>query len=420
MSRPDFDLSLYLVTDRPLSLGRDMRWVVTEAVKGGCTIVQLREKDCDTREFVQLAQELKAVLKPLGVPLIINDRIDVALAVDADGVHIGQSDMPYEIARRLLGPDKLIGLSVESMEDIEEANKLDLDYIGISPIFGTPTKTDTAEPFGLDGAQRAMAASVHPAVGIGGMNHRTAQEVMLRGVDGIAVVSDICSADSPRQSSQELLQLVRDNQGTWSENAWTVIQPILARIKQHPFLQELAAGTLSRERFRTYVEQDRIYLRNYAQEMTALAEMLPEGEEKDLFLVFASDSMKGEQALHQQLIQEFGAAGEQELPGTTAYMQHTRSFFEQKDLSLALAAILPCMWVYSEVGKYLMSISVPNNPYQDWISTYSTPMMEKGAALMCRMANELALKESIHRRSEMRHAFVKSTELEYSFWNQAY
>ena len=108
----DFDLSLYLVTDRPLSRGRDMHWIVEEAVKGGCTIVQLREKDCDTATFVALAQQLKETLRPYGVPLIINDRLDVALAVDADGVHIGQSDMPYHIARQLLGPD-IIHLTLE-------------------------------------------------------------------------------------------------------------------------------------------------------------------------------------------------------------------------------------------------------------------------------------------------------------------
>ena len=127
-------LRLYLVTDRDLSLGRPLEEIVTEAVAGGATMVQLREKEASTADFVALARQLKAALAPLGVPLIINDRIDVALAADADGVHIGQSDMPYEDARRLLGPSKIIGLSVESLADIEVANLLDVDYIGISPV----------------------------------------------------------------------------------------------------------------------------------------------------------------------------------------------------------------------------------------------------------------------------------------------
>ena len=127
-------MKLYLVTDRDLSLGRSLEEVVSEAVSGGVTMVQLREKDAPTGEFIDLAGRLMNMLKPLGIPLIINDRVDVAMAVDADGVHIGQSDMPYEIARKLLGPDKIIGLSVENFEDIEKANALDVDYIGISPV----------------------------------------------------------------------------------------------------------------------------------------------------------------------------------------------------------------------------------------------------------------------------------------------
>lgn len=202
-------LSLYLVTDRGLSLGRDIEWIVAEAVKGGTSIVQLREKDIDTREFVALGRRLKKLLAPLGIPLIINDRIDVALAVDADGVHIGQSDMPYEDARRLLGPDKIIGLSAENMAEVEGANKLkDLDYLAISPVFGTPTKTDTAAPFGLEGTREAMKRTIHPTVGIGGMNKRTAADVMSCGVDGIAVVSGIVSAESPCEASRELRTII--------------------------------------------------------------------------------------------------------------------------------------------------------------------------------------------------------------------
>lgn len=198
-------LKLYLVTDRNLSLGRSLEEVVCEAVAGGVTIVQLREKDAATGEFVELARRLMAILKPLGVPLIINDRVDVALAVDADGVHIGQSDMSYADARRLLGPDKIIGLSVENFEDLEAANELDVDYIGISPVYGTPTKTDTAEPFGLEGLRKAVQMSVHPTVAIGGMNASTVQDVMAAGTDGVAVVSAICSAPSPRAAAAELV-----------------------------------------------------------------------------------------------------------------------------------------------------------------------------------------------------------------------
>ncbi|MCQ2138251.1 MAG: thiamine phosphate synthase [Bacteroidales bacterium] len=201
-------LRLYLVTDRALAGGRDIEDIVRESVEGGATMVQLREKDIDTRDFIELALRLKKVLAPYGVPLIINDRVDVALASDADGVHIGQSDMPYAMARRILGPDKIIGLSVENFAQIEEANSLDVDYIGVSPVFATPTKTDTAAPFGLEGLRRAVEMSVHPTVAIGGMNASTAADVISTGTDGIAVVSAIVCAASPRKASEELLEII--------------------------------------------------------------------------------------------------------------------------------------------------------------------------------------------------------------------
>lgn len=202
------DLKLYLVTDRDLAGERDIADIVRQAVEGGVTMVQLREKKISTREFIALALRLKETLKPYGVPLVINDRVDVALASDADGVHIGQSDMPYGMARAILGPSKIIGLSVENFEQIEEANTLDVDYIGVSPVFATPTKTDTAEPFGLEGLKKAVEMSVHPAVAIGGMNEHTAADVMACGTDGIAVVSAIVCAPDPKESSKNLLQII--------------------------------------------------------------------------------------------------------------------------------------------------------------------------------------------------------------------
>lgn len=202
------DLGLYLVTDRDLCLGRSLDEVVRGAVEGGVTMVQLREKNSSTRDFVELALRLKPLCQAAGVPLIINDRIDVALAVDADGVHIGQSDMPYEEARRLLGADKIIGLSVENFGDLEVANGLDVDYVGISPVYGTPTKTDTATPFGLEGLRRAVRMSQHPTVAIGGMNSSTIGDVIGAGADGVAVVSAICSAPSPRKAAEELKTII--------------------------------------------------------------------------------------------------------------------------------------------------------------------------------------------------------------------
>ncbi|HOW57887.1 MAG TPA: thiamine phosphate synthase, partial [Smithellaceae bacterium] len=145
---------LYLVTDRELCGNKSLTDVVIQAVNGGARYVQLREKNLSTRDFVAEARAIKKLLKPFEVPLIINDRVDVALAAGADGVHIGQEDMPYETARRLMGPKAIIGLSVETWEDVEESRKLDVSYIGVSPVFATPTKTDTKKPWGLDGLEK--------------------------------------------------------------------------------------------------------------------------------------------------------------------------------------------------------------------------------------------------------------------------
>lgn len=182
--------------------------LVEKAAKNGVTAVQLREKDTPIRECIQIAQELKQVLDPLGVPLIINDRVDVALAVDADGVHLGQMDFPQELARKILGKEKIIGLSAESSQDAELAEQLDVDYLGISPVFTTPTKTDTTTEWGLNGLKEVARKSRHKLVAIGGINSKNAGQVMRHGADGIAVVSAICAANDPALAAKELRKLV--------------------------------------------------------------------------------------------------------------------------------------------------------------------------------------------------------------------
>ncbi len=204
-----FDLSLYLVTDRDLSFGRSLEFIVGEAVKGGVTMVQLREKDCNSLEFYELGLRLKALLMPRNIPLIINDRLDIALAVDADGLHIGQRDLPCDVARRLIGKDKILGLSVETMEQAEESNNLDIDYIGISPVFATPTKTDTFNPFGLEGVKAVSSVARHPNVAIGGINIDNAAQIMAHGANGIAVVSAISSAEDPCSAARLLKREIK-------------------------------------------------------------------------------------------------------------------------------------------------------------------------------------------------------------------
>jgi thiamine-phosphate pyrophosphorylase len=199
-------LRLHLVTDAALCGPRGIEAVVAAAVRGGATCVQLREKQLDTRPFVERARALKALLAPLGVPLIINDRLDVALAVGADGVHVGQSDLPPEDVRRLM-PHALIGLSVENPEQVRAAANMPVDYLGVSPVFSTPSKQDTAPALGLDGLRAMRALTDLPLIAIGGIDLNNALQVLTAGADGLAVVRALCAAPDPAAAAQALRQL---------------------------------------------------------------------------------------------------------------------------------------------------------------------------------------------------------------------
>jgi thiamine-phosphate pyrophosphorylase len=205
---PDLDLSLYLVTDRSLSKGRSTQFIVEEAVKGGVSVVQLREKNLSTKDFYNEALQIKQLLKPLNIPLIINDRLDIALAIDADGLHIGQNDLPYKIARAFLGKNKIIGLSVENIQQAKDANSIDVDYIGLSPVFSTDTKTDISLPLELKGVKEIAKLTRHKTVAIGGINKTNAAEVIGSGADGIAVVSAIVSHANPEAAAMELRNII--------------------------------------------------------------------------------------------------------------------------------------------------------------------------------------------------------------------
>jgi len=203
------DYSLYLVTDRSLCRGRNLAGVVRSAVKGGVTLVQLREKQASTREFLEIGKTLKKILEEVRIPLIINDRMDIVLALNADGVHLGNSDMPYIEARNILGPDKIIGLSAESKTDAEAAACLGADYIGISPIYTTPTKPELETGLGLEGIQMIRKITNLPLVAIGGMNASNCRAAIESGADGIAVVSAICAAADPERAARALFKEVQ-------------------------------------------------------------------------------------------------------------------------------------------------------------------------------------------------------------------
>lgn len=206
MARP-FDPFLYLVTDRKLAGARGLAGIVREAIAGGVTLVQLREKSLPHATFVKEACALAEICHTQGVPLIINDDIDVAIEAGADGVHLGQSDASPEEARARLGPEAIIGLSIENAAQACAAATLDIGYLAASPVFATPTKTDTARPLGLDGLRTLRRCCDKPLVAIGGINLSNALTVLQAGADGIAVVSAIMAAADPRQTARDFVAL---------------------------------------------------------------------------------------------------------------------------------------------------------------------------------------------------------------------
>jgi thiamine-phosphate pyrophosphorylase len=199
------DFDLYVVTDRQLTGGRPLRLVVEAALRGGTRAFQLREKDLSPRELYPLALEMRQLTQAYGARLLINDRVDVALAVDADGVHLTTTSLPASIARRVLGPERLIGVSTHTLTEAQAAADEGADFLVFGPVFFTPSKAPYGQPVGLD-ALRAVRAAVNvPILAIGGVKKANLDQVLAAGADGIAVISAIISADDPMAASQDLL-----------------------------------------------------------------------------------------------------------------------------------------------------------------------------------------------------------------------
>ena len=198
-----FDPTLYLVTDPELARGRALIDVVAAAVRGGVTLVQLRDKHAGGRALLETARALTAVLEPLGVPLIVNDRVDVAEAAGA-GCHVGQSDLPAAAARAILGPDAILGVSLEELADLRAVDPAIVDYVAYGPFAATATKADAGRPVGPDGLAAVAKQTMLPLVAIGGIDARNAAEAVRAGADGLAVVSAIMAADDPEAASRAL------------------------------------------------------------------------------------------------------------------------------------------------------------------------------------------------------------------------
>ena len=201
------DYTLYLVTDRDILKGRDIFISVEEAINGGVTLVQLREKDISSLDFYNIALKMKLLTKKYGIPLIINDRLDIALAIDADGLHIGQEDLPIKAARKLLGKDKILGYSVFNVDDAVYGEKNGADYLGAGPIFPTGSKADAAEPIGVEVLKRITESVKIPVVGIGGIDVSNLKDIKIAGAAGASLISAILGSKDIEGAARSLFEL---------------------------------------------------------------------------------------------------------------------------------------------------------------------------------------------------------------------
>ena len=203
------DYSLYLVTDRDILGNRNLCKAVEDSIKGGVSIVQLREKFVDDETFLKIAKEVQKITKKYNIPLIINDNVKIAKEIDAEGVHIGQSDKPLEETRKILGKDKIIGVSVGSLDEALKAQKGGADYLGIGTIFYTGTKKDINEPLGIEKLKTIVENISIPSVAIGGIHLNNIEEVMKTGVNGVAVISEILGKEDIENATRTLLSFIK-------------------------------------------------------------------------------------------------------------------------------------------------------------------------------------------------------------------
>lgn len=202
--KPEVDYTLYVCTDRKIMTTETIEESVELAIKGGATVVQLREKDCTSKEFYLLAKSVKEITDAYEIPLIINDRADIALAVGADGVHLGKNDLPVHVARNLLGPDKIVGATANTLERAVDAWKSGADYLGVGAVFGTSTKSD-ATAISLEELKKIRQSVQIPVVAIGGINENNIHLLRNTGVAGAAVISAVVGQKDITSATETLI-----------------------------------------------------------------------------------------------------------------------------------------------------------------------------------------------------------------------
>ena len=212
------------------------------------------------------------------------------------------------------------------------------------------------------------------------------------------------------------------NTSSWTRQAWDAALPIYNQILDHPFIKELAAGTLAPDKFDRYLAQDELYVGNYGRQMFELAELIPDHQQHDMFYAFAKEGIEGEKAMHALLIDRFGIDTQvQPSQVTAAYNAHTEAAIRSGSKEIGLAAMLPCMWVYNEVGLHILrTAAVEGNPYREWIQEYGDEAFTAGVAQVLELADSYAAAAPEDIRERMISAYIEATRFEYLFWDYGY
>ncbi|MBQ0006389.1 MAG: thiamine phosphate synthase [Alistipes sp.] len=430
-------LELYLITDRTLAGKRPLETIVEEAVLGGVTMVQLREKDCKKEEFIRLGRSMKSLLNKYNVPLIINDDVEVALACDADGVHLGQSDMSAAQARQILGPEKIIGLSVENFDQVQQAEMLDVDYIAASPVYRTKTKKDTKTAFRPEGVEKIVRMSSHPVIGIGRMNTDTAPEVIRRGADGVAVVSAIISARNPRMAAQTIAQAVRKARENRSDKSadrirWSILaefctKNILRRIRKSRLFLEMNSGKLKYQVFHSFMLQNEWMFRQYFQMLRYIEVRIESSESEQAaygsimsLIHYLNDNMEPDTSrMHSFYLGDSPRIHEDSIfKATRDFIDFVKSESRDSTISIAMSALYAYPHIASLLAGHLVSNSNnESNRYISWINLYSSPEFLHDMQRFTKVMDALAQDSSLRQKIQMLKVYRKCSKLILSIWN---
>jgi len=427
-------LSLYLVTDRTLAGDRPLTEIVEEAVKGGVTMVQLREKDCPREVFLSEALELKRMLKSYGVPLIINDDVEVALLSGADGVHLGQSDMSPVQARSILGPDRIIGLSVENFDEVQQAGFMDVDYIAASPVFRTGTKTDTKTEFGIEGIRRIVRMSTLPVVGIGNMNVRTAGDVIGAEAAGVAVVSAIMASSDPRRAAAGIRDVIEDARSEmelipkgrtrWRTLVALPLRMVLKTVENHPFTGDLLNGKLRYHRFRYwllqsyFLKEELVAALKYLEVRLEDAAVSYAGVLMDLVRNLLDETVPCENEVYDFY---FGGTPDafsyDESEPAISLRLYLRRQVREEELHIALSCVLSYLMMFRTFGRFVRNnFSPESNRYVEWVNRYGSEEYFHDTGYAVEVADSVAGEVGMRQKLKMVVSFRKMCHMMMDAW----